>query len=492
MIVDVFSDGEDTGQSAQGSQRASSPASVEIMPQQPLGIIERAQIDMQIATAKQFPRSVSEALSKAKDLACYSPLVASQCTYKVPRAGKKITGPSIRVAEIMGTSWGNLRYGGRVLSVGDRSLVCQGVCHDLETNVSVSVEVTRGIIDSNKKRYSDDMIVTTSMAGISIAIRNAIFKIVPAAFVSDVLTAAQKVARGEDQGLESRLNAALSFFDEKGIPKARVFLSLGIKGAADVTWEHIDTLLGYATAIRVEGIPVSDIFPNTPEKPAPEKPKKPEKPEPTPTPTPEEAAQQQKKIEKATKPEEPAPPAPETEEKPKPLRPQATGPAYPQDTAARQAATPPTPPAAETPAPQSSPTDVTNYEEEGEPGKTLIPESNSATAPAPETPPEKLSYSEAAYRLGQHGASWAMIYAALGLGDSGEVSEANKATVRKWAVRVSAGEALEAVLALSTPQTPPGPPTGEALYGKKKADAEAEAEAATQTQTKPGEPQLDF
>lgn len=448
MKVDVFSVGETEEQWVQGGERPNTGAAVEVMPQQPLGIIERAQIDMQIATAKQFPRSLSEALDKAKTLACYSPLIASKCTYSVPQGGKKITGPSIRVAEIMATSWGNLRYGGRVLSVGDRIVTCQGVCHDLETNVSVSVEVTRSIIDSNNHRYSDSMIVTTSMAGIAIGIRNAIFKVIPGAFVDEVLTAAQKVARGEDQGLEARLNSALAFFEDKGVKKARVFVALGIKGAQDVTWEHIDTLLGYATSIRVEDIPISEIFPNAPA-PADAKPPKPPKPEPKVQPDPPPSTPKPK----------PESPAPKTEE---------------------------------VPTPPSSPTDVTNHEPEPEPKKSLIPESKSATAPAEGTAPKDYTYSEGAYVLGQHGASWAMIYTALELGEGKEPTAADKAKVCTWAKRVDAGEALETVLGIETQQTPPGPAVGEELYGKKKADTAEAAEVEKAKTIEAGSPQLDF
>ena len=426
MKVDVFSLEDEEVKGEREAQGPTTEAVVEIMPQQPLGIMERAQIDMQIATAKQFPRSLHEALEKAKTLACYSPLIASQCTYAKPQGNKKIKGPSIRIAEIMATSWGNLRYGGRVLSVGERTVIAQGVCHDLETNVSVSVEVSRSIIDKDKHRYSDSMIVTTSMAAIAIGIRNAIFKIIPGAFVSDVLTSAQKVARGEDQGLENRLASALKFFEDQGIPAARVFISLGIKGLADATWEHIDTLLGYATSIRVEGIPITDIFPNTPTK----------TPEKTPEPP---------------KPEAPEPPKPKVPETPKTPEPEAT----------------PTP----EPTPQP---------------KTDEPK------PKPKPEPSPVNYAEAGHVLGQHGASWDMIYEALGLGDSQEVSEEQKTKVIGWARCCAAGESLESVLGLPPLQQQPGPPVGDQLFGKKAAEA-AEAEAPkTPGKATPTTTQLDF
>ena len=437
MKVDIFSVGE---QEEQGNQHSGEPVQTgvcEVMQEQPLGIIERAQIDMQIATAKQFPRSISEAMDKAKNLACYSPLIASQCTYSVPRGGKKITGPSIRIAEIMGTSWGNLRYGGRVLSIGERSLVCQGVCHDLETNVSVSVEVSRGILDRDKHRYSEDMIVTTSMAGISIAIRNAIFKIVPAAFVSDVLTSAQKVARGEDQGLEARLASALTFFEDKGVPAVRVFVSLGIKGAEDVTWEHIDTLLGYATAIRVEGIPITDIFPAAPAK-------KTKKPPATPkSPTPEK-------------------PAPQTDEGA--LNKAVT-------VSAAHLAPEPTKP---------------------EPRPEPTTEPTTTPKPATATEAKPVNYAEAAHVLGEHGASWDMIYAAAKLPNGHEMTDVMKTAVIGWAGRVVGGESLESVLGLEPLQETVGPPVGEAPFGRKAVEAN---EAAAAEDVKPkttGATELDF
>ena len=448
MKVDVFAVGEEVNQGTEIVQKPERGDIAELMPQQPLGIIERAQIDMQIATAKQFPRSVAESLEKAKSLACYSPLIASQCTYSKPQGNKKVTGPSIRLAEIMATSWGNLRYGGRVLSVGERIVTCQGVCHDLEGNVSVSVEVTRSIIDSNKHRYSDSMIVTTSMAGIAIGIRNAIFKVVPGAFVSEIQTAAKKVARGEDQGLEARLTSALSFFDEKGIPAGRVFIALGIKGAADVTWEHIDTLLGYATSIRVEGVPISDIFPNAPTKPA------------------------------AQPPAPPAPPAPKPA---KPAKKPAAEPTAPTAPIPNEQPTPPAPPAEEPPV---TPTP--------EPAPAAEQPKPQPAAPAAKTPPVPVSYTEAAHVLGEQGASWDVIYKALGLDAKAEVTQTHKNKVIAWGRRVQKGEKLEAVLGLPPLQQTVGPQPGEALFGKKAVDAAAEAEAVEQQPPAPGAPSLDF
>ena len=230
--------------------------------------LEKADIDVQIATAKRYPRIISQSLQRAKDLACYDPEIAADCTFAVPRADGMIVGKSVRLAEIMGYAWGNLRYGGRIIDIGDRFVTAQGIAHDLENNIAVSVEVKRSIVGKNGKRYSDDLIRVTSQAAIAIAIRNAIFKVIPQAYADLVWHEAQKVARGEAKGLQPRLAKALEYFKEKGVSSDRVFKLLGIKGPEDVTWEHIDYLLGLAASLKTGEATIDELFP-------PEEPKKP-------------------------------------------------------------------------------------------------------------------------------------------------------------------------------------------------------------------------
>ena len=233
----------------------------EILQPTALESLEKAAIDVQIATAKRYPRAISQSLQKAKDLACYDPEIAADCTFAVPRADGMIIGKSVRLAEIMGYAWGNLRYGGRIIDIGDRFVTAQGVAHDLENNIAVSVEVKRSIVGKNGKRYSDDLIRVTSQAAIAIAIRNAIFKVIPQAYADRVWHEAQKVARGESKGLQPRLAKALEYFADKGVSAKQVFDLLGIEGKEDVTWEHIDYLLGLAASLKTGEATVDELFP---------------------------------------------------------------------------------------------------------------------------------------------------------------------------------------------------------------------------------------
>jgi hypothetical protein len=231
-----------------------------------IGALERAEIDMQIATAKRYPRSIAAFVKSARTLACASPQIAAQCSYAVPRQGKTIIGPSIRLAEIVAPSWKNCRYGGRVVEIGDRFVSVQGFFYDLENNVAVTVDVRRRITDRNGIRYNDDMIQQTCQAAVSIAVRNAIFRGIPGGYVEAIRVEAQDVALGKKEGLEVQRAKALKFFTETySIKKAVILKTLGVEDEKDITWGHMSRLMGFRTAIDTGESTAEQIFSESPE-----------------------------------------------------------------------------------------------------------------------------------------------------------------------------------------------------------------------------------
>jgi hypothetical protein len=225
---------------------------------------EQAQVDGQITTAKRFPRSIGGALEKAKGLATWDKDVAASCTYALPvrAGGKMITGPSVRLAEIMAVSWGNISAGSRPAQIDETSVTGLGFCYDLEQNVRFVFETRRRITDRNGNRYSEDMINQTVQAASAIAFRNAVFKVVPMAFTLKVQTEAQKTARGVEKGLEQRRKDALEKFKtEKGIDKQRILKAIGCRSEEDIGWQQIDMLLGLWAAIDTGESTVEEIFP---------------------------------------------------------------------------------------------------------------------------------------------------------------------------------------------------------------------------------------
>ena len=87
-----------------------------------------------ILAAKNFPRQVPQAMNRIVE-ACKDKELAEVARYEYPKGTTRVTGPSIRLAEVLAQNWGNLDFGWRVLrSDADESEV-QAVCWDLETNV---------------------------------------------------------------------------------------------------------------------------------------------------------------------------------------------------------------------------------------------------------------------------------------------------------------------------------------------------------------------
>jgi hypothetical protein len=215
-----------------------------------VALLNKSEIDMQIATAHKYPRSIKRFRDEAQAMVTLNENIAQECIYSLPRDGKTIEGPSARFAEVIASAWGNSRAGARVVSDQGDFVTAQGVFHDLERNVAITYEVQRRIVDKRGNRFKPDMIGVTANAACSIALRNAILKGVPKAFWADMYDQARQTAIGDVQTLANRRARALTVLQRYGVKAEQVFEFLGIKGEEDLTLEHLATLYGITTAIK--------------------------------------------------------------------------------------------------------------------------------------------------------------------------------------------------------------------------------------------------
>lgn len=223
-------------------------------------VINRSEIEQQIATARRFPRSVKRFRDEATAMVTLSETVAEQCIYALPRDGKTIEGPSARFAEVIASAWGNCRAGSRVVDDKGEFVTAQGVFHDLERNVAITYEVQRRIVDKRGNRYKPDMIGVTANAACSIALRNAILKGVPKAFWEDMYAEARKVIMGDIKTLANRRVSAVAAFARFGVSPEQLCAKLGVPGIEDVGLEHLVTLKGLLTAIKDGDTTAEDTF----------------------------------------------------------------------------------------------------------------------------------------------------------------------------------------------------------------------------------------
>lgn len=221
----------------------------DLMAPESAGALDRAAIDIQVATAKQFPRSVAASLKEAKELVTLDKETASTMYYVLPRAGRKIRGPSARLAEALAYSWGNLRIDGDIVSVDKTHVTAMGTCFDLERNVAIRIRVKRRITKKNGTRFDEDMIGVTQNAAVSIAVRNAILKVIPSPYVTKLYEQAQKASLGEGT-MDAKRTAALDWFGQAGILPEQVYNMLGIEGLEDLGVDEIIDLKGIANAVK--------------------------------------------------------------------------------------------------------------------------------------------------------------------------------------------------------------------------------------------------
>jgi hypothetical protein len=215
-----------------------------------LAILNRSEIDMQIATAHKFPRSIKQFRTDVFNMVTLSEEIAGECIYALPRGGKVVEGPSARFAEIVASAWGNSRAGARVISDQGDFVTAQGVFHDLQKNVAITYEVQRRITDKSNRRFNADMVGMTANAACSIALRNAILKGVPKAFWSEMYEGARKTAMGDVKTLPTRRAEAYESLQRFGISKDQVYAKLNVKGDDDVGLEQLLILKGLVTAMR--------------------------------------------------------------------------------------------------------------------------------------------------------------------------------------------------------------------------------------------------
>ena len=229
-----------------------------------LQAINRPEIDIQISTAKTYPRDITRSLERIKTIATLDTETAEDCFYALRRGrgndAQLIEGVSVRLAEIIAGAWGNLRVATRIVGNDGKTITAQAVCHDLETNLAVSLEVKRRITGKDGKTYSEDMQVMTGNAASAIAFRNAVLKIVPPAVTKRVINDIKQVAMGQGLTRETQMKRMTDYYAKLGVTQKELLAYLGIKNIVEVTDDMVFELRGLANAIKEGTTTVQETF----------------------------------------------------------------------------------------------------------------------------------------------------------------------------------------------------------------------------------------
>lgn len=214
---------------------------------------DKAMVDVQISTAKAFPRNIKRATENAIAIVTMDVATASTCTYSVPRGGKAITGPSVHLAKILAQVWGNMRCEAKVIGNDGKQITSQAIAFDLENNLAIKAEVKRSIM-TKTGRMSDDMIVVTGNAANSIALRNAIISVIPRAIVDKIYNEAKKTITGDISDATKLIARRKQVFDglrdTYNLKDAEILSVVGKAAIDHITPDDLVVIIGVAQAIK--------------------------------------------------------------------------------------------------------------------------------------------------------------------------------------------------------------------------------------------------
>lgn len=238
---------------------------IEVKQAEMLAAINRIEVDMQIATAKQYPRDLTQVLNKIATYAKMDKETAEDCFYILRRKDKDgndsiIEGLSVRMAEIIASAWGNLRIQTRIIGNDGRMITAQAMCHDLESNVAVCKEVSRSIVTKKGYTFSQDMQIVTGNAASSIAFRNAVLAVIPKAITKKIINDVKAVAMGQTIDLEQSRKNVIAYYNRAGVKTEQLLSYLGVKSIEGIDQQMIFELRALRNAIEEGTTTVKETF----------------------------------------------------------------------------------------------------------------------------------------------------------------------------------------------------------------------------------------
>lgn len=187
---------------------------------------EVQEVQAMMTIAKRFPRDEKEAMGKIIK-ACTRQGLAESALYVYAKGGTEVSGPSIRLAEAIAQSWGNIQFGIRELEQRNGESTVEAMAWDMETNTRqckvFQVKHERYTRAGNKK-LSDPRDIYEMVANQGARrLRACILGIIP----GDVVDAAVKqcditLAQGKGECTPEKIESMLAAFSAYGVKKEQI------------------------------------------------------------------------------------------------------------------------------------------------------------------------------------------------------------------------------------------------------------------------------
>jgi len=199
-----------------------------------------AKIQAALTIAKASPRNVIKAQADIAK-ACQRKKVAEAAEWAFKKGTKVIDGPSIKIAQIIATLWGNIRFGFRELGSGPGYTEIEAFAWDLETNT----EATRFFRVANSlytatggKELNEARDIYENMASVAQRrVRSCIQQVIPDDIFETAIEECHKTLKREDpRSTDEKIRDMVVAFDALGISQAELegLLQHPLKGVTDI------------------------------------------------------------------------------------------------------------------------------------------------------------------------------------------------------------------------------------------------------------------
>lgn len=225
----------------------------------------------QMQLARMFKRDLNAAYSEVLD-ACKIPEMAEIAFYSVPQGGQKVTGPSIKLMQMIAAACEHFEWGHRELSRTEATAESAGrsevevVAWDKQKNNVSKRQITILHVRDTKdgpRRLRDQRDIDNHIANVaSKQMRSRLQALLPPWLVEAAIKECQKtLSRTNDEPISSRVRNMTQAFSKFGVNDKHLTEYLGHPLDATTLDELID-LIGIFNAVK-EGAKASEFFIST-------------------------------------------------------------------------------------------------------------------------------------------------------------------------------------------------------------------------------------
>jgi len=192
------------------------------------------EVQAALVIAKRFPRDENQAITRILT-SCKRTKLAENALYTYKRGGALVEGPSIRLAEVLLQSWGNVEAGVREIFRGKDYSEVQAYAWDMETNSRDSK--TFRVSHYRYSRSKGDVLLTQDrdiyehVANMGARRKRAcILAIIPGDIVELAVSEINKTLAGDNSiPLEDKIRSVVAGFKEIGVTQEMLEKRLGHK-----------------------------------------------------------------------------------------------------------------------------------------------------------------------------------------------------------------------------------------------------------------------